>query len=788
MLFKSATTRNIFAIAASGLVATLATAGVLIALAYQNSERSALEEMRKTAALQSSNIEAQLSRAFNIARNLESGLVAMKEGGAPSREDANRLQENLLKDNPVVLGVWTGWDENAFDGRDAEFAGAPGHDQTGRYVPYWVRSDGEIINEVLLDYTVPGAGDYYILAHDSGVAQVVEPYLYPVDGTEQLITSLVVPVEIGGKSVGVAGVDISLAGANEALSAVRPMGDGQVSLVTGAGNIVVHPDQSLAGKPLSDGGQATAGWEKLISRPGEVMEGLNSSNAEVLSVAYPVALTEDNSWYAIVTVPEATVYAAVSELVWTALAVALVAAVALALLGLLISRRFVGRITNVIGQTNRIAEGDLDVELTDIERKDEIGDLSRSLGTLLENNRRKVELEREAETARIREESERRERADISAAHEEAVRFAVSELGDGLSRLSDGDMTVRLEHRFDEQLDPIRVDFNNSIEKLQEAMLAFSENASTIQNGSKEITSGANDLAKRTEQQAASVEETAAAIEQITTSVKDSTSRAEDAGKLVARTKQGAEKSGQIVRNAVAAMGEIERSSESISNIIGVIDEIAFQTNLLALNAGVEAARAGEAGKGFAVVAQEVRELAQRSAEAAKEIKSLITTSGEHVKNGVELVDETGRSLEIIVGEVQEINLNVQAIVQAAREQSNGLQEINTAVNTIDQGTQQNAAMVEQSTAAAHTLAAEVGALSNRLAQFNLGGQAAGNVSREPVRRAAAVQASPVRAVQPDAKASVRSVQSAPHAMGRKLEAAFSSGSAAVADEDWQEF
>lgn len=294
----------------------------------------------------------------------------------------------------------------------------------------------------------------------------------------------------------------------------------------------------------------------------------------------------------------------------------------------------------------------------------------------------------------------------------------VERLASGLTRFAEGDLSQTINHPFISSLERLRTDYNSASVKLKHAMSTVAENAKAISAGSNEIRTSADDLAKRTEQQAASVEETAAALEQITTTVRDSSQRAEEAGLLVARTKDHADLSGEVVREAVAAMSHIEDSSKAITNIIGVIDEIAFQTNLLALNAGVEAARAGEAGKGFAVVAQEVRELAQRSATAAKEIKGLISASSANVSNGVALVTKAGAALQEIASHVQNINGDITAIVEASREQSTALGEINRAINSVDQGTQQNAAMVEEQTAASHELAKEANALFDLLGQF----------------------------------------------------------------------
>ncbi|MGX5667016.1 methyl-accepting chemotaxis protein [Rhizobium daejeonense] len=298
---------------------------------------------------------------------------------------------------------------------------------------------------------------------------------------------------------------------------------------------------------------------------------------------------------------------------------------------------------------------------------------------------------------------------------------AIDALGRALNAVADGDLLQCLEQPFVPTMEKVRQDFNAAVAKLRNALQTVAINAEGIASASAEVREASDDLARRTERQAASLEEAAAALEEITTTVADASRRADEAGRLVRETRKSAETSGEVVEQAIDAMSRIAESSQQITSIIGVIDEIAFQTNLLALNAGVEAARAGEAGKGFAVVAQEVRELAQRSAQAAKEIKTLIHTSGEHVKNGVSLVGRTGTALHEISSRVGEIDTNVTAIVGASREQSGALREISQSVNHMDQATQKNAAMVEETTAASHGLAREAESLHGLLGDFRIG-------------------------------------------------------------------
>ncbi|WP_375588628.1 HAMP domain-containing methyl-accepting chemotaxis protein [Hoeflea alexandrii] len=436
-----------------------------------------------------------------------------------------------------------------------------------------------------------------------------------------------------------------------------------------------------------------------------------------------------------------------------------------------VSRKVIRPLTDMKDYMGKLAAGDYSNEVPHAGRKDEIGEMAQSVAYF-----REAAMERKSARARSEAEQAEIKRLEQVAAERQATEDAervrvIEALTAGLENLSSGNLAYRINATFAPAYEKLRTEFNAAVGSLSETIDDISSTTEAVRLASSEIGSASDDLSRRTEQQAASLEETAAALDEITSTVKSSSQRAEEASDMVGTAKAGAEKSGAVVKNAISAMERIEESSKQISQIISVIDDIAFQTNLLALNAGVEAARAGEAGKGFAVVAQEVRELAGRSANAAKEIKTLIETSSTQVGNGVTLVNQTGTALGEIEGQVSKINDLIQSIVTGAREQSTALAEINSAVNQMDQTTQQNAAMVEETNAATQGLSGEAVKLEGLVRRFNTGGRA--------------THAAPAAA-----NASSKPAQSPARALGAKIASAFGRGGAATAqkEESWSEF
>ena len=407
---------------------------------------------------------------------------------------------------------------------------------------------------------------------------------------------------------------------------------------------------------------------------------------------------------------------------------------ALLALLLLLRWKLFRALADSIAALKALASGDVAVRLAGGQRRDEMGALASAFEHFRVATVDKLQLEQEASTQRGILEAER---MGIEAEREAAAQrqaLVVASLAKGLNTLAEGKLTYRIEQPFTAEYEKLRGDFNSALATIQDTMQLVFTNATAIRSGTGEISAASDDLSRRTEQQSASLEETAAALDEITALVQRSAEGSKHAQFVVETTRTDAVQSEEVMGKAVAAMSGIEKASGKIGQIIGVIDEIAFQTNLLALNAGVEAARAGDAGRGFAVVASEVRTLAQRSAEAAKEIKVLIRDSDMQVKQGVALVGETGKALERILTQITEINGIVNGIAASAQEQASGLATVNAAINQMDKATQQNAAMVEESTAASHALASETEELSQLVRRFDIG-QEAGGTSVRPLRK-----------------------------------------------------
>ena len=437
----------------------------------------------------------------------------------------------------------------------------------------------------------------------------------------------------------------------------------------------------------------------------------------------------------------------------------LVAAAAALFLGLagaiaLSAKTITGPLQRLSLAMARLSGGELDTDVQGTDRRDEVGDMARAVMVFKENGlamrqmeAEKAEREAAASAEREAHEQERRriEQERIELARQQ--QHVVSLLADGLDRLAQGDLTCRLTDSVAAEYIKLRDDFNRALEGLAETVRTIQATSVEVGTAAREINMGADDLSKRTEEQASSLEETAATTEELAASVKASAHASRQAVAIAEEATSVAERGGAIVNNAVDAMNRIEAASRKISDITGVIDEIAFQTNLLALNAAVEAARAGDAGKGFAVVASEVRTLAQRSGDAAKDITALINESGIEVQQGVELVRSAGEVLSRIVDASRKVAATVADISAASGEQANGIDEMSQTVAHMDEMTQQNAALAEESAASATSLSDQIGRLNQLVASFRTGpdtavlhraaAQMAGKLDQGPMRRTA---------------------------------------------------
>ncbi|SMF40952.1 methyl-accepting chemotaxis protein [Xaviernesmea oryzae] len=727
-------------------------------------------------------VAVDMGQIAGAARSIAGVIGRGHAGGYLDRKGVTDALKANLEQNAFAYGSWFAEVPGAFDGKNAELAGNKemGANKKGELAPYWTKSrSGEIAYSV---FDIDTQAEWYSLAANSKKGSLTQPYVESTTGDATAMSSAAYPVFSGTTLIGVAGLDVSLATLSRKLQTMRPFGSGRVLLISQGGNwiVPVSPDRLM--KPV-EGEKAAETLAALKANTPAQLDNLTADAAEPYErVVYPFTVPDLNAtWAIVVDVPQSVITAPVHDQTLMMVLGGLIvlgACIATLYFG---SSAFVRRpLGALLGSVDLLSRGRFEQPVEGQDRTDEIGRLAQSLEgfrhTLADGRRLEAEAEAQrsaAETERCRSESER----EANARQQQRV---VGSLAKGLAELSAGNLGYRMEDEFPGDYAKLKVDFNKALESLEETIATVNSTVHNIGNGTREIAASAQDLSRRTEQQASSLEETAAALNELTAQVNSSAENASSAASTVNLACDDAEKSGEVVQKAVASMQGIAQSSQEISRIIGVIDEIAFQTNLLALNAGVEAARAGEAGKGFAVVAQEVRELAQRSANAAKEIKALINASTTQVGEGVELVGKAGDTLQKIAVQVMQINGLIRQISASASEQAAGLKEINSAVNQMDQVTQQNAAMVEETTAASTVLSTEAETLRSLVARFRVSAHA-GSIQAAPqaLRQVAQTMRAPT-ASQP--LPAPRAARPAP-----KAAAGYGSTAAAAAD-DWQEF
>ncbi|WCQ98340.1 methyl-accepting chemotaxis protein [Paracoccus aestuarii] len=697
------------ALTACAIVAVIALTTTLMtrssAAESQAHARALLDEYAATVA-------QEIGSVADMVRTGTAAIEGALDAGLADRDALGRMVYRMLEDRPDLVGMTLAFEPDGLQGRDLDHVGHQYSDAAGRFVPYFFYDPQVRIDVELLDMR-PEAGteSWYDQPIRENRNLITPPYDYDVGGTSVLMTTISGVVRDEGRAVGILTGDIALTNLSSRIDQLRPFGDGRVGLVSADGRWIAHADRGRLGQPVTAEERAT------VLANGQAT-GINGAEMIVLTrpVAFP-GLAE--GWTIVMQVPRATVMA---DVVRTRDRTIMAAGVLLGLTLLIVwfGARVVSRpIERMTASMQQLADGRLDTPIPHADRGDEIGAMASAVTVFRDRAVEARRLEAQAEADRAAQQA-------ADQAERDRQDRVVREIGTGLERLAAGDMTHRIESPahdpFPAAYDSLRLSFNEVVSRLSQTVRRIADVANQVRGGADEINMAASEISTRAETQAATLEESAAALNQMNESLRQTASRAREAEEASSRNRDIAAESAEVVTDAVTAMRAIERSSEQITRIIGVIDDIAFQTNLLALNAGVEAARAGEAGRGFAVVASEVRGLAQRAAESAREVRGLISDSAAQVRTGSELVGRTGDSLGVILDKASEVSEQIAAIARAAAEQSTGLAEINAGVNQLDQVTQQNAAVAEEATAASMSLRQQAQVLSTEIAAFKVEG------------------------------------------------------------------
>ena len=705
------------------------------------------------AAAQAGQVKADVALYEATARSLASSLGSLHERGNRDRNTAVDLLKTDILSTKMALGAWTMIEPDAWDGRDAEMKDHPGSNRHGNLAPYWVKDGGKLTQA---PNDEPGAYNepYYRMAFDNQKGAITEPYEYELSGGKVTMTSLVFPVKSNGRTIGVAGVDIALDSISERLASHRPFGTGHVMLLSSSGTWVAHHDAARRMKPYADAGVEEM-REAMASGEARTLHAIEVDGEIVQRVIRPFRIEGLNAtWAVVIDVPETTISAHSTQIAWQLVLGGLVILGGVLACLFLASRSIIGRpMAELSTAVDRLAKGEtLAVPQTD--RADEIGTMARAADVF-----RQAAADRAAADARV-------------AAEQKVV---TESLARSLNAMTAGDLTADITAEFPTGYAELKTNFNEALAALRALIGSVTESAAAIRTGSGEIAQASEDLARRTEGNAASLEETSAALVQIDGRLKAS---ATAAGRTVERADQAIAIVGEgraTADEAVQAMGRVNESAKGIDSVIEGLDKIAFQTRVLAMNAAVEAGRAGDAGRGFAVVADLVSALAMRSEEEAKRARDQLTATQGDIVAAVEAVQRVDGALANISGSVADVHQLLNTMAADNQAQSAAISQISTAIGSMDQATQQNAAMVEETSAAARNLTSEVGELSAQAAKFTVAEAA-------PLAR----QAAPKAPVKP-APAKAAPIAVKPYVSPVKPLPALANGQA-NGHADWQDF